>query len=217
MENFLKKIHIQDPYNLRMSRITKEFEKGFNFLKKYNNTVTFFGSARTSPKNEYYEEAVNLAYNLSKEGYTVVTGGGGGIMEAANKGAYLAKGNSVGIGINLPKEQKINKYTKESITFRYFFSRKVILTFASQAYIFFPGGFGTLDEFFEIITLIQTKKIKKIPVILVHKSYWNPVLKLIEENLYKKKKAICKKDMNIYHLAEDIHEATSLLKKYYKK
>ena len=190
-----------------------EFIRGFRFLKKFDNTVTFFGSARAKPNTNYYKEAVQLAHDLSKEGYTIVTGGGGGVMEAANKGATIANGNSVGINIELPKEQNVNKYVKDSISFRYFFSRKVMLTFASQAYIFFPGGFGTLDEFFEIVTLIQTEKIKKIPVILIHKDYWNPVLDLIENNLYKKKRAICKKDMNIYKLVESPEEALKLLKK----
>ncbi len=215
--NFFKKPHIERSSVVRMSTIMEEFVDGFDFLKKYNNTVTFFGSARTKPQNKYYKEAFDLAYKLAEEGYTIMTGGGGGIMEAANKGAYMAGGNSVGIGIKLPQEQRINKYAKDSMTFHYFFSRKVMLTFGSQAYIFLPGGFGTLDEFFEIITLIQTQKIKKIPVILIHKSYWEPVLNLIENNLYKRKKAICKKDMKIYSLVESIEEASILLKKRYRK
>ena len=131
-------------------------------------------------------------------------------MEAANKGAYMAGGNSVGINIKLPKEQKENKYVKDSVSLRYFFSRKVMLTFASQAYIFLPGGFGTLDEFFEIITLIQTKKVKKIPVILIHKDYWEPLLEWIEKSLYKKKKTIVKSDMKIYHLVDSIDQALKI-------
>lgn len=210
---FLIKKHIQETCPVRISKILDEFVGGFRFLKKYNKTVTFFGSSRAKPKTKYYKEAVKLAYDLSKIGYTVVTGGGGGIMEAANKGAYLAKGNSVGININLPKSENKNKYVKDSIAFNYFFTRKVMLTFASQAYIFLPGGFGTLDEFFEIVTLIQTKRVKKIPIILIHRSYWQPIIKLIEEVLYKKKGFISKKDKEIYRLVDSTEEALKILKK----
>ncbi len=208
--HLLTKNHIQEIYSLRISRILKEFMIGFRFLEKYNKTVTFFGSSRAKPQTKYYKEAYGLAYKFSKKGYTVVTGGGGGIMEAANKGAYAAKGNSVGINIRLPKGEKRNKYVKDSVSFRYFFTRKVMLTFASQAYIFLPGGFGTLDEFFEIVVLIQTKKVKKIPIILIHKDYWQPLLKWIEENLYKKKKTVGRQDMKIYHLVDNVEEALKL-------
>jgi len=210
--NFLEKEHIQQPYSVRVSRILNEFIAGFKFLKKYNKTVTFFGSSRAKPKTKYYQEAFNLAYMLSKKGYTVVTGGGSGVMEAANKGAFMAGGKSVGINIELPKGEKRNKYVQDAICFRYFFTRKVMLTFASQAYIFLPGGFGTLDEFFEIVTLIQTKKVKKIPVILVHRDYWEPLLGWIDKTLYQDKKAISKKDMNVYRLVDSVEEASKILK-----
>lgn len=217
MKKSLSKAHVKHLCPVRISRITNEFVKGFGFLKGHNKTVTFFGSARTKPSHKYYKEAVELAEELSKRGYTVVTGGGGGIMEAANRGAYNRGGESLGINIDLPKEQKINKYVKKSASFRYFFIRKVMLTFASQAYIFFPGGFGTLDEFFEITTLIQTNKIKKIPVVLIHKDYWGPFLDWIEKELYNKNKAISKKDMDIYYLADDTEEALKYLEKHYGK
>ncbi len=210
----IQKKHIRHISPVRISRIVSEFIEGFNFLNKHNKTVTFFGSARTGPLHKYYKEAEELSFNLSKNGYTVVTGGGGGIMEAANKGASKAKGESLGINIDLPKEQRINKYVKKSVSFRYFFVRKVMLTFASEAYIFFPGGFGTLDEFFEIITLIQTKKIKKIPVILIHKSYWSPLLEWIEKELYKNR-SVAKKDMEIYYLADNTEEALKFLESHY--
>lgn len=209
---FLVKEHIKGVSFVRISRIVNEFVKGFRFLKKYNKTVTFFGSSRAKPKTKYYQEAFKLAYHFSQKGYTIVTGGGGGIMEAANRGVFKAGGKSVGINIDLPEEQKLNKYVKDSVSFRYFFSRKVMLTFASQAYIFFPGGFGTLDEFFEITTLIQTKKIKRIPVILIHKSYWEPLLSWIEKTVYGKKQAISKQDMKIYQLVDSLEEAYKLLK-----
>ncbi len=214
---FPTKKHIERISLVRISRIFSEFMNGFHFLAKYNETVTFFGSSRAKSGTEYYKEAFELAFSLSKKGYTIVTGGGGGIMEAANKGAYMAGGNSVGININLPYEQKLNKYVKNSISFRYFFIRKVMLTFASQAYIFLPGGFGTLDEFFEIITLIQTRKIKKIPIILIHKDYWEPLLKWVGKTLYAKKGTINKKDMKIYRLVDSHEEALKILTKKSKK
>ncbi len=211
--NYLDKKHLKEASPVRLSRINKEFTNGFNFLKKYNQTVTFFGSSRAKPATKYYQEAARLAEILSKKGYTIVTGGGQGVMEAANKGAYLANGPSVGINIILPRGEKRNRYVKDGISFYYFFVRKVMLTFACQAYIFLPGGFGTLDEFFEIVTLIQTRKVKKIPIILIHKDYWQPLLRFIEEVLYKKKKAISKKDMKIYYLVDDIGQAVKLLEK----
>lgn len=216
--NSLPSHHLKEVHPVRLSRIINEFTKGFNFLKRYNKTVTFFGSSRAKPSAKYYQEAVKLAGLLSRKGYTIVTGGGQGIMEAANKGAYLAGSNSVGINIILPKGEKRNKYVKDGISFHYFFVRKVMLTFACQAYIFLPGGFGTLDEFFEIVTLIQTRKVKKIPIILIHKDYWQPLLQFIEEVVYKKKKAISKKDMKIYYLVNSVEEAVELLdKKYLQK
>ncbi len=207
----ITKKHLGEVEPVRVSKILDEFKKGFKFLKKYNKTVTFFGSSRAKPETKYYKEAVELAKALSKKGYTVVTGGGQGIMEAANKGAFLAGGNSVGINIILPKGEKRNKYVKDAMSFHYFFIRKVMLTFACQAYIFLPGGFGTLDEFFEIVTLIQTKKVKKIPIILIHKDYWQPLLQWIEEVVYKRKRAVSRPDMKVYHLVDSIEEAVKLL------
>ncbi|MDD2913599.1 MAG: TIGR00730 family Rossman fold protein [Candidatus Pacebacteria bacterium] len=207
--------HIKYISPLRISRIVSEFIEGFNFLNRYDKTVTFFGSSRVKPSHKYYKEAFLLSRELSKRGYTIVTGAGLGIMEAANKGAHEAGGESLGMNINLPKEQGINKYVKQSVSFRYFFIRKVMLTFASQAYIFFPGGFGTLDEFFEVVTLIQTGKVKNIPIILLHKSYWEPLLSFIDEIIYKRNRSIDKKDTKIYHLAKDTKEALTFLEKHY--
>ncbi len=211
------KEHLKDIYTIRISRIINEFISGFNFLKDQHNTVTFFGSARLSPNNEYYQESTELAYALSKKGFTVVTGGGGGIMEGANKGAKEAGGKSVGINIILPKEQEINKYVTESETFHYFFIRKVMLSFASQAYVFFPGGFGTLDEFFEVVTLVQTNKIKKIPIVLIHKEYWQPLLNWIDQELRKKHKTVSKKDTQVYHLVDNTKEALKTIERLSKK
>lgn len=208
---FLLKEHIRGVSLVRISRILNEFVAGFKFLKKYNKIVCFFGSSKAKRTARYYREAERLAFLLSKKGYTIMTGGGGGVMEAANKGAFLAGGNSLGLNINLPEEQKLNRYVKDSISFRHFFIRKVMFNFASEAYVFFPGGFGTLDEFFEILNLIHTKKVKKIPIILVHAHYWRPLLSWIEKMLYKQKKTIDKQDLKIYKLVNSIEEVVKLL------
>ncbi|MBI2644538.1 MAG: TIGR00730 family Rossman fold protein [Candidatus Wildermuthbacteria bacterium] len=202
----------EDIKSVRLSRIMKEFISGFEFLKGYTKAATFFGSSRVDERNFYYREAQKLAHRLSQEGFAIITGGGPGIMEAANKGAYEAGGKSVGINIQMYAEQKINKYVDASTSFHYFFVRKVMLAFASEIYIFFPGGFGTLDEFFEIITLIQTKKIKPIPVLLVGKSYWQELLKWIELAVYEENHAIEKEHLEIYRLVDNADEAFALVK-----
>jgi len=191
----------------------KEFIRGFRILKKYELAVTFFGSARSAPEAKACREARELAKRLSMDGFTVITGGGGGIMRAANQGAHDAGGESVGLNIKLPHEQHLNGYTTDSEEFHYFFTRKVMLSFASEAYVFFPGGFGTMDEFFEIVTLIQTKKIQKIPVVVVGKEYWAPLLSWIEKTLWGKNKTISKEDMDIYHMADSVDEAYELVRK----
>ena len=208
---FIPKKHIRGVSFVRISKMLNEFVEGFKFLTKYNKIITIFGSSRARKGTTYYKEALNLASLLSKKGYTIATGGGGGVMEAANKGAYLAGGNSIGLNIDLPEEQGLNKYLTDSISFRYFFIRKIMLTFASEAYIFFPGGFGTLDEFFEIITLIQTKKLKKIPVILVHAHYWKPLISWMKDMLHKKKKTVNKQDLKIFKLVHTVEEALKTL------
>ena len=196
----------------RMTKIVEEFARGFYFLKDYGLTATFFGSARVTAQSSSYKEAHALAFQLSKEGFDIITGGGPGIMEAANKGAYEAGGRSAGLNIQLEKEQRTNKYVKESEAFYYFFIRKVMLAFASEVYIFFPGGFGTLDELFELITLVQTKKIEPIPIILVGREYWSPLLQWIKRDVYEKRKNIDKEDMKIYRLVKDAKEAHSVVK-----
>ena len=160
----------------RISVINKEFQEGFEFLEDYPLSVTFFGSARLEPENEYYKRAVSLAKRIVTElGYSVITGGGPGIMEAANRGAFESHGASLGITIKLPKEQLMNKFITDHIPLYYFFTRKICLSFSAEAFVFFPGGFGTLDEFFEIVTLVQTKKIKYVPIILAGSDYWKPL------------------------------------------
>src|SRR3990167_7844393 len=201
----------------RLERIGDEFRLGFEFLLNFDKAVSIFGSARRGLEHKSYKEAEKLAFLLAKDGFTVITGGGPGIMEAANKGASDAGGRSVGLNIMLEKEQRINQYVNESKAFHYFFTRKVMLAFASQVYVFFPGGFGTLDEFFEMITLIQTGKINPLPIILVEKHYWRPLVSWIEKSLYKQHKTISKSDTRVYALADDAEEAHKLIKNILKK
>jgi len=202
----------EDP-TWRIFRIMSEFVDGFQFLSEFKKEVTFFGSARFNQQHKYYKAANQLAKRLSKAGFTIITGGGQGIMEAGNKGAVQgSNGESVGLNIQLPYEQRINKYVKKGLGFHYFFTRKVMLSASAQAYVFFPGGFGTLDEFFEIITLIQTKKIlERIPVILLGKEFWQPLLGWIDEFMYQKNKAIDAEDRKIYTLVDDVEQAYQII------
>lgn len=169
----------------RVFRIMAEMVEGYNFLSSLKKEVTVFGSARFSPKNKHYKEAIKMGELLGKAGFTTITGGGPGIMEAANKGAFEVKGESVGLNIQLPFEQRINPYVKKSIAFYYFFTRKVMLTSPANAFIFFPGGFGTLDEFFEVVDLMDQGMITKVPVIMIGKEYWEPVLDFLREKCCK--------------------------------
>lgn len=191
----------------RIFKIMSEFVEGFDIIRRYTLAATFFGSARTSPGDEAYEDAALLAARLAKRGYAVITGGSSGIMQAANKGAFDAGGASIGLNINLPQAQGYNAFLTDRFVFDHFFVRKVMLTFASEVYIYFPGGFGTLDEFFEIVTLVQTKKIRRVPIILIGKKYWEPILAVIEQVLYKDFKNIDEGDMKLYTLVDSIDEA----------
>ncbi|MEA3323447.1 MAG: TIGR00730 family Rossman fold protein [Patescibacteria group bacterium] len=198
----------------RILKIQSEFVKGHDFLSKFDKAASIFGSARMGFDNKVYQEAEKLAYKLAKKDFAVFTGGGPGIMEAANKGAHEAEGRSVGININLPHHkitERKNSYITDSESFDFFFSRKVILSFASQVYIFFPGGFGTLDEFFEMVTLIQTKKTRPVPIILVNKEYWGPLLDWIRGVVWGKNRAIAEEDMDLFHLVDTAEEACDLI------
>jgi len=197
----------------RVFRILSEFVDGWQFLADYKKTVSFFGSARFLEGDKWYEEARKLGKMAAEAGFAVVTGGGPGIMEAGNRGAVEGGGKSIGLNIQLGAEQRINPYVQESMAFHYFFSRKVMLSFAARAYIFSPGGLGTLDEMFELITLIQTKKISEnVAVILLGKDYWEPIDKLLREHLYEKFKTIDKEDLNIYKIVDSAEEAFELIK-----
>ncbi len=191
----------------RVFKIMSEFVEGFDVISRCGLAASFFGSARASFEDEVYKDATELAGRLAKKGFAVVTGGSAGVMQAANKGAFEAGGTSVGLNINLPDAQTYNPYLTTRFSFDHFFVRKVMLAYASEVYVYFPGGFGTLDEFFEIVTLVQTKKIRKVPIILFGKHYWEPLLAFIAETLYRQHKAINKEDMELYRLVDSVDEA----------
>ncbi len=210
----LSREEVQEIIRQRTDRINKEFSIAFEFIKNFPKSVTFFGSARLKEDSVLYKKARDLAFKISKDlGYTVLSGGGGGIMEASNRGAFEAGGQSVGLNIVLPQEQHANKYTTESIELYYFFVRKVALSFAAEAYIFFPGGFGTLDEFSEIVTLIQTKKIPRVPIILVGRDYWAHLNTFIREVLLKEYNFIHKEDMDLYQILDSEEEIVEIIRK----
>lgn len=190
-----------------------EFVEGFQFLFDFKKTVTFFGSARFEENDHWYGEARKLGQLLAGEGFAIITGGGPGIMEAGNRGAFEKGGESVGLNIQLPMEQRTNAYVKRGIGFHYFFTRKVMLSYSSWAYVFFPGGFGTLDEFFELITLVQTKKVNgDIPIVLVGREYWTGLLDWVNNTVFKKHLAIDKEDMNLYAMVDTAEEAFEIVK-----
>ncbi len=191
----------------RIFRIMSEFVNGFEVLRKYSTAATFFGSARLNPKDHSYKDAELLASKLAKKGFAVITGGGPGIMEAANVGAFKVGGKSIGLNIQLPMEQKLNPYVTDTQSFHFFFSRKVMLSFASEVYVYFPGGYGTLDEFFELVTLIQTEKIAKIPIVLYGKDFWNPLIEYFVKTLLKEYKTISKEDLDLFFVADTVEEA----------
>jgi uncharacterized protein (TIGR00730 family) len=198
----------------RVSRIEEEFAQGFELINNYNDTVTFFGSARFTEHHPMYIKARQLARILSDLGYTIVSGGGGGIMEASNRGAYDAGGESLGLNITLPKEQNLNPYTTASRSFRYFFSRKVLLAYGATAYIYFPGGFGTMDEFFEVLTLIQTKKMASAPIILFGNEFWGGLQDFVTEYLLEKTETITPGDETLYTITEDIDIIVKIINQY---
>jgi uncharacterized protein (TIGR00730 family) len=212
-EHPLSKEEIQREIKARVSRIDKEFTEAFEFIGRFPRSVTFFGSSRFTGESEHYIKARALAGKIVKElGYTVLTGGSAGIMEAANRGAFEVGGESVGLNIRLPRHQESNRYTTASVEFDYFFVRKVALSFAAETYLFFPGGFGTLDEFFELITLIQTHKIRRVPIFLVGRDFWEPLNEFIRENMLTLHHAVDEKDIDLYKITDSDEEVIAAIR-----
>lgn len=199
----------------RLFRIISEFVEGFEALTKLPPAIAVFGSARTSPNSHIYKLAYEMGERLVKHGFAVVTGGGPGAMEAANRGAFDAGGVSVGLNIELPMEQKPNKYITKLLNFRYFFVRKVMFVKYSSAFIIMPGGYGTLDELFESITLIQTQKIRPFPVVLVDKNYWAGLYDWLDKTVLGSEN-ISPQDMQIFHLVDTPQEAVKIIERELK-
>ncbi len=199
-------------------KIMAEFVDGFEALSRIGPCISIFGSARTQPGHKYYELTVEIAKRLSEEGFGIISGGGPGIMEAANKGASIAGGKSVGLNIELPFEQHSNPFIDrdKNLNFDFFFVRKVMFVKYSQGFIMMPGGFGTMDEFFEVATLIQTGKFKQSPMILVGRSYWSGLLKWIKETMGETEQNISPEDLDLIHLFDTADEVMEFLLEYYK-
>ncbi len=197
-------------------KMMSELVDGFEKMSKIGPCVSIFGSARTKPDNKYYELATEIAFKLSKKGYGIITGGGPGIMEAANKGAFDAKGKSVGLNIDLPFEQHSNPYidADKLITFDYFFVRKVMFVKYAQGFVVLPGGFGTFDELFEAITLVQTQKVGKFPIILVGRNFWNGLLDWIKTTVTEEKN-ISPKDVDLFSVVDTADEAIKVIDDFY--
>lgn len=206
----INEITIKDSW--RMFHIIAEFVEGFEALAEIRPAVTIFGSSRARPEDDVYKKAESIATRLAENGFAVITGGGSGVMEAANKGAALAGGQSIGLNIQLPFEQYPNPYSNLNLSFRYFFVRKVMFVKYAVAYIILPGGFGTLDELFEAVTLIQTKKIRPFPVILVGSEYWKGLLDWVKGTVLKEGK-ISPDDLDILHITDDPEDIIKTIKK----
>jgi len=200
-------------------KIMGEFVNGFEKMSQIGPCVSIFGSARTKPEDKYYKLAESVAKGIVEAGYGVITGGGPGIMEAGNKGAHLAGGTSVGLNIELPFEQHDNPYidNDKSLDFDYFFVRKVMFVKYSQGFVVMPGGFGTLDELFEAITLIQTNKIEKFPIILVGTEFWSGLMDWVKATLLDKFSNISPKDLDLIHLVDTEEEVVDILNAFYKE
>lgn len=216
-KNLLVRKRIIDAAEGRLDDAIEEFEKVFEILAKHEKTVTIFGSARKPQNDEVTMGAYDMAARLAREGYAVLTGGGNGVMEAANRGAYETGGASLGFNITLPFEQKLNDYTTDNFQFAHFFSRKVAMTLDSSAFIYFPGGFGTFDELFEILALVQTQKIDPTPVILVGSDFWRPFDAAIREVMLDKYQTIGYEDTELYRIYDNYDEIVDYINESYRK
>jgi uncharacterized protein (TIGR00730 family) len=204
----------EDPW--RVFRIMAEFVDSFEILSQVGPAVTIFGSARTPPSDPYYKAAATIARELARNNLAVITGGGPGIMAAANRGAAQAKGKSVGLNIELPFEQQGNRYTNVPLRFHYFFSRKVCFVKYSIAFVYMPGGFGTLDEFFEVLTLVQTQRIPRFPLILFGRDYWTGLVRWMKSVLATKK-MISPGDLDLFVITDDTEEAVDWILEYMRQ
>src|SRR3989338_4582075 len=204
----------EDPW--RIFRIMSEFVDGFEELSDVKEAVSFFGPPKTSPADKFYKLAEETTHLLSKNGYSIITGAGPGIMEAGNKGAKKAGGESIGLNILIPTIQEPNKYVTRLLEFKYFFCRKVMFAKYSKAFVAFPGGYGTCDEFFEMITLIQTKRIEPFPIILVGQSFWKGLVQWIRQTLLTNN-TIDKIDLSIFKVVDTPQEAVSAINRFYRK
>ena len=210
----MEDLKIEDPW--RVLRIMSEFVEGFEQFSKIGPAITIFGSARTQKTNRLYKDADKTAKLLVKEGYAIITGGGPGIMEAGNKGAAEAKGTSIGLNIELPFEQKPNPFINKLINFHYFFCRKMMFLKYAKAFVIFPGGYGTLDELFESLTLIQTKRMPKFPVIFYGSKYWKGLVEWLKEALLGDGN-IDEEDLNIFQIVDKPEDVIKIIKKFYQK
>ncbi len=209
----LNRIGLEKIVSGKIRQVSKELGRGLKFINSHPRSVTVFGSARFKEDNIYYQKAREIGSLIIENGFAVVTGGGPGIMEGANRGAFESQGPSLGLTIELPTEQVINPYVNGYENFEFFFTRKLCLSFSAEAFIFMPGGYGTLDEFFEMITLIQTKKIPKIPVFLFGSEFWKPLDNFIKKSLIEKHKTISKGDEKIYTITDDPKKMVRMIKK----
>lgn len=200
-----------------MFKVISEFVEGYEVMNRVGPCVSIFGSARTKPDHKYYKLATEIGQRLVEEGYGVITGGGPGIMEAGNRGAHLAKGASIGLNIDLPFETSSNPFVDadKDIDFRYFFVRKVMFVKYAQAFICCPGGFGTMDELFEVLTLIQTRKISKVPVILIGSEYWGGMVEWIRTTMSEKEQTIAPDDMNLIPVVDSADEVLRIIQEFY--
>jgi uncharacterized protein (TIGR00730 family) len=198
-------------------RVMAEFVEGFDTLGKVGNCISIFGSARTHPEDELYQTTVLLAKKLAQAGYGIITGGGPGVMEAGNKGAAEGGGESVGLAIDLPMEQEANPYCSTLIDFKYFFIRKVMFVKYADGFVFMPGGFGTMDEMFEVLTLVQTLKIRRIPCVLFGMKYWQGLYDWMEKTMFAEWRHISAEDLNLFHRTDDVDDAVQYIVEFYKK
>ena len=203
----------EDPW--RVFRIMSEFVDGFEVLSQVGKAVSIFGSSRLQPGNKYYKLAEETAYLLAKEGYAIITGSGPGIMEAGNRGAQRAGGKSIGLNIQIPLEQKANIYVDTLLDFHYFFVRKVMFVKYAKAFVIMPGGYGTLDEFFEAINLIQTLRIRKFPVVILGSDYWKGMVEWLRATVLRDG-CISKEDLNIFTVVDTPKEVVKVIRKFYK-